>query len=416
MLKKRITALLCTAALFLTLCGTGVLADEETGGEPPAESTETAQPDPEGTVSFGNLPARMRENDLNYLIMEQSVGKIEAMDYDKLEKELRDGLSDITNLQWYMIMMSQIQPMYCTCAYDQLQQQYDSLRATYDDLKDGKLQANSADAIRQVRSMQDQWLMFGDALYIALAGMELMDNSLERSLESLDRAITEMELRYGMGQISLLALQTMKNNRTSLVGSQATLDMNIQNQKLQLEQMIGAAANGSIRLQGLPEVTAEQLSAMDLASGLAAAKEASYSLYAAKKTLDDAEDTYKDAGKEYNYNEKKYQFVQAQHDWQAAQYTYQNTVQTFELGFRKLYSQVGDYKQALDAARAALELKQAEYAASQLKYDLGRISKNALLTAQDDVAVAQETVDSARIDLFSAYNTYCWAVNHGIVN
>lgn len=414
MLKKRITALLCTAALFLALCGTSALADEQAGSELPDESTEAAQPDPEGTVTFGNLPGRMRESNLNYLILEQNVGKIEAMDYKKLEDDLRDQLNDISDLRWQML--ANPMALLCPCAYNQLGDAYDSLRETFDNLRNGKIQADSADAVRQLRSAQNQVLMGGDALYIALAGLEITDGSLDRSLESLDRTIAELELRYGMGQISLLTLQTAKNSRMSLVSSQGTLDMNIQNLKFQLEQMIGAEANGSIQLLALPEVTAEQLSAMDLETGLAAAKEASYSLYAAKKTLDDAEDTYKDAGREHNYNEKEYQFVQAQHDWQAAQYTYQSTVQAFELGFRQLYSQVGDYKQTLDAARTALELKQTEYAASQLKYELGRISKNALLTAQDDVAAAQETVDSALIDLFSAYNTYCWAVNSGIVN
>ena len=43
-------------------------------------------------------------------------------------------------------------------------------------------------------------------------------------------------------------------------------------------------------------------------------------------------------------------------------------------------------------------------------------SHNALLDAADDLSDAEEAVQSTAIDLFSAYNTYCWAVQHGILN
>lgn len=52
----------------------------------------------------------------------------------------------------------------------------------------------------------------------------------------------------------------------------------------------------------------------------------------------------------------------------------------------------------------------------QLKYEQGTISYNELLTAQDDLAAAQDEVDTAAINLFSTYNTYRWAVDYGILN
>ena len=54
--------------------------------------------------------------------------------------------------------------------------------------------------------------------------------------------------------------------------------------------------------------------------------------------------------------------------------------------------------------------------ASELQYEQGTISPNALLTARDGLSDAEEAVQSAAIDLFSAYNTYCWAVQNGILN
>ena len=148
----------------------------------------------------------------------------------------------------------------------------------------------------------------------------------------------------------------------------------------------------------------------------AAAKEASYTLFAAQRTLDDARDDFKDTAEANMYSTGKYQYVAAQHQWQAAQYTYNAAVQSFETSFRTLYLQVKDYQQVLQAAKTALATEQDNFAAAQKKHDLGNLSDNALADAQDKVSEAQDKVDGAAIDLFSAYNNYRWAVDHGILN
>ena len=52
----------------------------------------------------------------------------------------------------------------------------------------------------------------------------------------------------------------------------------------------------------------------------------------------------------------------------------------------------------------------------ELKYQRGMISKNALLTAEDELKTAQESVQTAQDNLFSTYNNYRWAVDHGVLN
>ena len=69
--------------------------------------------------------------------------------------------------------------------------------------------------------------------------------------------------------------------------------MNITNYNMQLELMIGADLTGKMVLQPLPEVPQARLDAMDLEADLTAAREASYDLYAAQKTLEDASIRFK---------------------------------------------------------------------------------------------------------------------------
>ena len=452
-MKKRLLALALTGAMALSLLGISALAVEvpgeaadtsttqEESSAPQAESAETQEgegetdpeeasgeevpeegqepeeyiPDPAGTVTFENLERRMRENNLSLLALEENVQAIAVIDYDEMYEDIRQALNDIASAQWTMIT-SDPTGMLGGMLASSLDAQYDALREQFESIKDGELQKDNADAIWQIQDLQNQMVVAGEALYIALAGLELNDRTMDRSLDALDRGIQEAQLRYDLGQISSLTLQQTKASRTSLVSSQQTLRMSLENYKTQLKLMVGADLASDLTLGALPEVTDEQLATMDLEADLAAAKEASYSLYDAKLTLDDARETYNDAGGDGYHNKDKYEYQVALHQWQSAQYTYNATVQNFETGFRTLYAQVKDCKQVLDAARTALAVEQDNYAVDQMKYEQGSISRNELLTAQDDLSTAQDSVDTAAINLFSAYNTYRWAVEYGILN
>lgn len=455
-MRQKIIALLLALAVLASVCAVSALAEEqpvpaedaqaaqtetaeETSGETPegsdpaevSEETEgppspagpdlaenvTIQPDPLGEVTFENVERRMRENNLQLLALEQSVLSIEDIDYDKLYDQLWHQLNDLAQAQWGLVQMSKFMSEYdYRTSYDQLDRAYDAVREQFDAIKDGDMQKDNADLVRQLNNLEDQIVMAGESLYTALTAMESQERSLQRQLGGLDRTVEEMELRYQLGQISAMQLAEVKSGRTSLESGLATLGMNVANYKLQLEMLIGAEQTGKIALGALPEVTEEQLQAMDLERDLAAAKEKSYELYDAEKTLEDARDQYKEDADNWGYNEKHMEYRNAKRTWDAAQYTYNNTVQNYELKFRTLYAQVQDYRQIWETAKVSLECERSSYAASELKYQQGTISHNALLTAEDDLREAEEKVRSAAGDLFSTYNTYCWAVQHGILN
>ena len=451
-MKRRLTALLMAMVVALSLVGASVLAadspnpapqeaeteadqqpdvkqteedvpeesspEEQTAGEEASgaseeeETTEEYIPDPVGYISFENLERRLRENNLTLLALEENVQAIEVIDYEVMYETLRKNLNSIADAQWTMILYG----MGETPEAKALEQSYDALRETFDALKEGELQKDNEDALWQLRSAQNQIVMAGESLYIAIMEMEQNARSLERSLAALDRSLEELELRYELGQISAQTLKQTQASRASLLSSKQTLDSNIQNYKMQLELMSGGELKGTIELGELPKVTDEQLSSMKLEEDLAAAKEASYNLYVAKQELDEAQDNAKGQAARYGYREERYEVQSANHQWQAAQYNYDATVQNFEISFRTLYLQVKDFKQVLDAAKTALAVEQDNYAVAQLKYEQGNLSKNDLLEAEDKVKEAQETVDGAENDLFSAYHTYRWAADYGILN
>ena len=428
-------------ALSLALCGS-LLSATALAAETPSGAADAAMAaagvkdgqtvtqkelyaaDPEGTVSFANLEARVRENNLTIRMLEESIASIDVVDYEKMYDELKDGLNEIAKIQRTMLQLGQLDSAMGNTSlsgsfsseyiFSNLDASYDSLRETFDDLKDGKIQGDYAAAKRQLENAENQVVMGAETLYMAILEMQNTRASLQRQLDALDRTVEEMELRYKLGQISALTLQQVKNGRTQLASGIATLDMNIRNYTRQLEVMLGLEQTGSLTLAEPPQVSDKQVAEMDYDAALAAAKEKSYDLFAAQRTLDDAEETYKDSIKGYGQN--NYHYKSAVHTYEAAKYTYQSTVQSFELNFRTMYDAVADYQQVLKASQSALDYQKNACAASQLKYQQGTISKNSLLEAQDSLASAEADVATAKHNLFSAYHTYLWAVEYGILN
>ena len=382
--------------------------DPETG-----EVTGTGYvPDAVGAATFENVERRMREGNLQVLALQESIDMLESIDYEELQEDLRKQVNQIAKAQWYMVLLGQNG----TLAYEQMDQAYDAVREQFDAVRDGEMQADNADTLWNLRNLQDQIVLAGEATYVALAAMDLQEDSLERQLAAADRTLAEMELRYQLGQISTLQLSQTRAGRVSLASGLETLRMNQRTYKIQLELLLGAEMTGELALAPMPAVTEDQLSALDLEADLETAKSRSYELHDAANTLEDERETYEDAGDRYGYNEEHMEFRQAQHTWNTAQYTYDNTVQDFERRFRQLHDQVLDYRQIWSASLVSLESQKLACAASELQYEQGTISHTALLDARDDLADAEEAVSSAAIDLFSAYNTYRWAVEHGILN
>lgn len=402
---KRIIALL----LSLVLC-CGIMVPTSLAADKASEAEVDTTPEELGTLSFESLEQRVRENNLTVRMLQATIDSIDANDYEQMKDDLRDSLNQIAKGQQFLIAYGQ-GDSYSYAAMDQM---YSSLRETFDDLKDGDIQQDSADAIRQLQDTQNQVIAGAESLYIALLEMQNNRNILERKLAATNRTVQEMQTRYNLGQISALQLHQVTAGLDALKSGIATLDMNLNNYTAQMELMVGAQQTGKLVLAEAPDVTAEQVSAMDYEKDLATAKEKSYELYDAKKTLDDAR---KDFNKEVvKYVPGFYKRVILERQWEATQLTYENTVQNFELKFRTMFNSVADYQQIVAAKESALSLQQDTFQATELKYKQGKISKNDYLAAQDDLESAKTDVITAKHNLFTAYRTYHWAVDFGVLN
>lgn len=427
-MKKRLLALAVMLAMLFA-CAAPALADEEKAAVSDAKTEEPENsaagpddkedrkayvPDEVGYVSFENIERRMYKENLKIAMMDATLDTLDSLDYDDIKKQLQAGLSMIDDQVLVLQQAAALEPVGAQFAIMTLEAQAEELEEQLKAIKNGTLQDESSSAAAQLEAGRDSLVMAGETIFLALKAMETQEGALQRQLASLNRTVEELELRYQMGQVSALQLAEVKAGRTSLVSGMKTLQMNIEIYKSQLEQFLGAKITGEITLGPVPEVTQAQIDAMDVEADWKVCKRQNYDIYAAEVAMDKADAELTQAKKDYD--EDSYEYRAAENSAEAAECTYDDTLQTKELSFRTLYAQVLDCQQILEAAKVSLQCEEESFKASQLKYEQGTISHNALLTAQDELTTAQETVENAANDLFAAYNTYCWAAGHGILN
>jgi len=404
-MKRKLILILTVFMLTGTLNVSAMAAEpEDATVMEQVREEKPVDPDPEGTVSWKNLRSRIQNGSLSLKSFTEDIHSIEATDYEQMQENLRKQLNSIANAQWYMTAIGGDS--------GSLDQTYNSLRDTFDEIKDGDLQADNADVVWRLRDASNQVTAAGEDLYLTLAGLEQSVEDMERGLQALDRSLEDARLRLELGLASQQTIKGLEQSRTETVSQLDHLNHTIATYKAQLQTMIGEAPTGELTLGGIPGESEMEWEPPDYEADLAAAKAASWTLRDAQITLDDAKEDWKDTRTGSAW---KYLLEMAEHTWNSAQLTYESTVQSFEASFRELYEALSDYEQVLESKKSALAYQEEQLAITEKKYDLGQASRYDVLNAQDDAASAQSDVNNAWRDLFSARNSYQRAVEYGLL-
>jgi len=392
--KKRVCALALCGVLAL-----GVLA-------PYARAASSVQAAADGTVTWEELEERILNGSLNAKILSENIQSIESMDYQMLEELLRLRLNSMSEAQWYMNVMGN------TSGASSLASASATLRETFESVRDGDMQKDNADAVRQLQNAARQIAVAGQTLYLNLLSMEQSRQDALRGLDTIDRNLKELRLRQQLGQVSEQKVRELEQTRTSTASQIETLEETIKTYTVQLQTLMGEKPTGKLTLGALPEIAGEVPADADYQTDLDAAKTASWALYSAQLTMDDAKDDWLDARRSSTVG---YQYQMADHTWNAAQITYQSTVQDFETSFDKTRRAVADAKQVWESKQASVAYQEKQLEIAQLKYERGMIAYARVLDAQDSLAAARSAAASAYISYFTAVHNYQTAVEYGML-
>lgn len=453
-MKTRILSL-CLAGVMLLSTGLTASAARVSGSAAPKTTTshEWAVTPVSGNLSFDQIGGKVRANNLTVQSLEETIQSMEAMNWDKVIDEMEDAIDDLedqidimnsavsnigsvkTGLAAALESLKAaedvtgigmgitdgieklIQLSYMDFSLKSMESTLESLEDQLDDLKKQKndyINKTLPDTKRQVESSVNQIIIGAESLYMTILSTELQKESLGDTAAALDRTVAEMELRYERGQISQMTLTQVKNGVGTLKANASSLDVALTSLYSSLQSLLGETITGTMTLSALPTVTAAEITAVSYTKDLEKAKEASYDLYAAARTVEDAKDDMEDARKEEGKN--SYQYKMAQHTYEAALLTEKSAIQNFELSFQRLYSQLSPALALCTTAENDLAYEEQVYQVAQLKHQQGNLSANALADAKDTWETAKRDYASAQMDLFTAWNNYQNAVQHGIVS
>ena len=209
------------------------------------------------------------------------------------------------------------------------------------------------------------------------------------------KALTEAN--YGLTQAKLAAGMATQIDLLNAEASIRTQEQSISSQKTALEQtrqnlivMLGWNAGDQPEIGEVPQVSMEEINAIDVAAGKEAALANNYTLRINKRRLENSsEDSVTDKLKNtIEDNEKKIRL-------------------SVESAYQSLLAAKLSYEQAV----ASNETAQAQLAISAAGLQAGTITALAYEQQQANADAAQIAVQTAALDLFDAYQTYEWNVN-----
>ncbi len=374
-------------------------------------TAETVSDASSSTLSWEKLEEQIKAKSPSYQILDKNISSIEIVDYTYLYNSMQKQLNELSSMQSYLLESGDREKL------NTLNSSMAALRNTYEDIRDGKLQRDSDDAVNKLRDMQNQVLSAGQTLYITILSLEQSLADGERGLSALQRALTEMQLRHTLGQVSDIKLKELERKYDDTKSQLKTLENTITSLKAQLQLVIGEAPTGEAELEALPPVAVDEIASLTPETDLIAAKEKNYSISTAAVALEKAEEDVSDKNSDYlSGSIKRYELTSAEHTRDAAKLSLLSAEQSLEFSFRNLHRSILNCLQIWENKKAAAEYQQQLLALSEKQYGLGRISYFALLNAQDNASNALSDAESAERDLFSALNNYRNAVMYGFVN
>lgn len=385
-----------------------------------AETDKTEEQKGPVTLSFETLEETVRANNVSIKAGQSTLTGVEKTDpgdsyitnYWNTDNEIAQYTKQIKELDEAIAALSDDESALRDTLKAQryaLQKSLEAAQASYDDLEDKEdddeeqheFTVNSTR--RQTENAADLICMGAESTYISLQSLAFSHSERERSLKQLERNIEATRVRVSLGAAGQNTLKSLQSQRETVLAALDTIETQVENLKNTLAVQCGYAIGTELITTALPEVAPEQAGGVDYAADLAEALKNSYSIWSKEDAVRQASDDY-----ENNKTNNLYAYKAAQIELDAEK-------EKATVAFRKLYKALEEARTMLGAAQSDWEQAQKTFHVQETQYKRGMISKLDYLNAQDELETAREAIDSAKIDLLTAYNNYQWA-KRGVIS
>lgn len=219
---------------------------------------------------------------------------------------------------------------------------------------------------------------------------QLQKQADETSLELLDETCRNTIDKRNIGMSTdvevLAAQENLKNARQAVEDDQHSIDTT----RERLLVLLGWAHDAQPEIGAIPEVDNEKIEAMNPSEDKALAIENSYTMKINKRKLENAKSP------------------DARDDLLE---TIQEDEQSIGASLTAAYQNVLSARAAYVLSQSQAELAEKNFATVRRQYDLGMSTRLDYLTQKNQTETARINVETARLQLFSAVQSYEWAVN-----
>ncbi len=376
----------------------------ETKATPAVALPEKRPADEVGTISFSNLEARLRKDNASVVSIQATIDQQKKYDRALAYNNLVDSINQMVDMSWRLKETG--------VDTTSLDANIEAMRGQLAPLRASNYEKSLDRMVRQLENSIQQIVTSAETLYLNVLNFENSLSDLKRSLVTLDSNVKEMELRYSLGQVSQLSLTQLRTTQQSTKTQATTMEIQLANMRQSLSILLGVKEDKTgekavLTLDGIPNMPTTQdnpLLALTYEDALKQAKENSFNIYAAKNAMNDAQDSITSTSA-----------LQGGQSYSATKATYSSTVQNFENSFELLYLSLSDTQTVLQAAKATQAYQKQNYAAAELKFQLGQISDKQLKAVKEELLNADSAVVAAEIKYFTTYHQYERAVTCGIL-
>lgn len=235
---------------------------------------------------------------------------------------------------------------------------------------------------------------YADQTMIGYNSAQASRSMIEKVVELSNAAYEAQKLSAGLGLATEADILSAQKDLLSAQGSLLKINSTIDNLSSSLCLMTGYSADASPAIGGLPQLTDEMISSLNLEEDTQKAVSNNYDVISERHIS---------SGKTTTGMKNKDDYVSEAE---------QNIIVTMQA----LYQEILQSKTAYEAANTAFQKATLEKEKADRSYNLKMLSKIQYLQAQMAYLKAQGEKESAYNTFYQAYNTYQWAVDGIILN
>lgn len=297
---------------------------------------------------------------------------------------------------------------------DTLQNSIDSMEDQLEDIKYQEIDMHKLIEKMKIQTemVNNQMIWTGESLIFAYNSIEIEKKNVDRNLDLVQNQLKTLNVKKDLGLIAEIDMKSVELSIDNLNYTKNNLNTQQENIKAQLNLLLAQPYDTELNIEFTPELNYSKIDSINVEDDLKNSLNKSYTLKIQEYELEAKENALERSYDEDDEDDKREEeYILAMEDLEDEKLKSQDTKRQYESSFKNLYEEVKEKKEAFNIEDKKLEHEKNKLRSSDLRYNLGLISKIEYDDAKKSYNDQDGKVESAKADLFKTYKKYEWMLN-----